>query len=151
MAILLNFFKHFILQRRLLNDPLNPQKYAGVLVSRDGYKKMEGRAVKAKGKTKTLLNDVFLLVFTREELASSTGTGKRNDANKKVGNPLDKLRLDSVKGKNMLRGLLSLWSDLLEGCFSIRIHIDSPEIQPTKFCHAQVVGKCRCHGGVWLR
>ena len=31
---------------------------------------------------------------------------------------------------------LTLWSDLLEGCFSIMIHDDIPEMHPTKFCHS---------------
>ncbi len=72
----------YIFQQPLLKDPRNPEKFASVLVPREGYRKMLGRAEKAKDPARKLMNDVIDLLLTRDELARSGGMGDREKKGK---------------------------------------------------------------------
>ena len=102
---------YLILQRLLVTDPKDPEKYATVRVARIGYRTMITRACHAKKhKSKKLLNEALDLVFTREELAKSTGMGLRKEKRKEQEQqgqqenqkPLDGLRVEAIFGKSLL-------------------------------------------------
>ena len=57
----------YIFQKPLLKDPGNPEKFASILVPREAYRTMLGRAEKAQDPARKLMNDVIDLLFTKEE------------------------------------------------------------------------------------
>ena len=72
-------FDFFFPQRMLINDTTDPNKYAGVRVTRSGYREMVKKASKAKNKSSKLLNEALQFLFTKQELANSSGMGLRKD------------------------------------------------------------------------
>lgn len=87
------------LQKLLVNDPSDPQKYATIRVSRAGYRIMISRASKSKESCKKLLNEALDLIFTKDELANSSGMGLRKDKKRPNNRPLDPLKIAAIIGK----------------------------------------------------
>ena len=81
----------------LINDANDPEKYSGVRVTRSGYREMVKSASRAKNKGSKLLNEAWGLLFTKEELANSSGMGLRKDKQKAL-KPLDPVRVEAALG-----------------------------------------------------
>ncbi|XP_030850521.1 uncharacterized protein LOC105438999 isoform X2 [Strongylocentrotus purpuratus] len=82
----------------LVNDPSDPNRYAHIRVSRVGYRTMVHKASRAKDGAKKLMNNALDLVFSREQLAASSGMGlrKEKDAGATVPHPLDAVKIAAI-------------------------------------------------------
>lgn len=90
------------MQKLLVNDPSDPNRYAHIRVSRVGYRTMVHKASRAKDGAKKLMNDALDLVFSREQLAASSGMGlrKEKDAGRATGpHPLDAVKIAAILGE----------------------------------------------------